>query len=205
MKYSFSFDLMKKYYVTVLLFLLLLILIIVFVYSGYLLSAKLTGIVLVVGFSVAIRIWMKQLKDSKPEPDSIKLTINHIYELNQIAPFLSSMPKSQKKELFLRLRKLIPQLNIRKSSGEDVSAEEFLAISLLITLVVWPEPYHSCLNKQILFVEENELDLVIKEEIPVLRISLNEVKKQLSAIPSLGEVSQIPEEYIQLYSKFYFY
>lgn len=196
---------MKKYYVTVLLFLLLLILLIVFVYSGYLLSAKLTGIVLVVGFTVVIRIWMKQLNDTKPEPDSIKLTINHIYELNQLAPFLNSIPGSQKKELFLRLGKLIPQLNIRKSSGEDVSAEEFLAISLLITLVVWPEPYHSCLNKQILFIEENELDLYIKEEIPVLRISLDEVKKQLSAVSSLDYASQISEEYIQVYGKFYFY
>lgn len=193
---------MKKYIGAIVVFALLLISIYILVKANHVGIAKIMGIILVIGFSIMIRVWMKKLAVSKPAPDSIKLNINHFFELKSFSPWYAALSKGERHEVNLRLRKLIPQINYTCESGE-VNQEDVLAITLYIVLMNAMVGYNSCVGKTIVFYADKSVLPHLDENLKSLSVEIQVIKSDLGAVKELSDLSSIASNYPELIRKFY--
>ncbi len=193
---------MKRYIGVVATFALILVGIYFLVKGGYVLPAKILGILLVLSFSFMIRFWMKRLSRMKTAPDSIKLTINHKYELKNASPWYSRLAKSEKHEVDMRLRKLLPQLKFNNELKE-VDQYEALLVSLYIIMANYTQVYHSCVNKKVQFVEHFEVSSALFDNNSGVKVVIEQVKQDLQQLNSLEELGQISSNYPEALNQFY--
>lgn len=193
---------MKKYYGAVIAFALILIGIYLLVKTGYVLPAKILGILLVVSVSFMIRLWMKRLSKMKTAPDSIKLTINHKYELKNASPWYSRLAKAEKHEVDMRLRKLLPQLRFNNELKE-VDQDEALLVSLYIIMANYTQDYQSCVNKSVQIVADIEDSSALFDKNRGVKVVIEQVKQDLLQLNSLEELGQISSNYPQILNQFY--
>lgn len=170
---------MRKYLLQTLGFGVLLISVVLLIKLNWLSAAKITGIILVILFSVMVRVWLMRLKKSKPIPDRIRLTVNDCYDLEQLSPYYKGMGAPQKKQLHKRLGRLISQITFDTIIEKELDTKSILAVTLYICMVIEDEKEVIGEGKVIVFGDYSKYESVPEQKKKVLFVDVAQLSKEL--------------------------
>ncbi len=155
---------MKRFLTLLIPIVLLLIAVPVLLEYGWVVPAKVVGVILILLTTVSLRIWLRRALKEKLGLDAVKFNVNHRYYLNETSSIYRNMSKGEKKALEKRMGKLLSDLQFDDTTREELNAEDMLAYALVQVLAVYHEPYRSLKGKMIVFDLTNHSgELVISE------------------------------------------
>jgi hypothetical protein len=125
---------MKKHLIPILFMAGLLSAIVVLAFTDQLLGAKILGVVLVVSFTLYIRIWLRGGNKSKVFRESVSINTNDLWIVNEFL-FWKELNSKQKKEFKKRLAFTVGQMKLidwekNKNAREDLLIIAFCAVCL---------------------------------------------------------------------------
>lgn len=195
---------MRKYLLQTLGFGVLLIAVVLLVQFNWLGTAKILGVVLVILFSVMVRICLMRLRKSKPIPDRIRLTVNDYYDLEQLSPYYRSMGAPQKKQLHKRLGRLIPQITFDTVLEKELDTQSILAVTLYICIVVEDEKEVVDKDKVIVFGDYSRSEWVLEQGKKVFFVDIAQLRRELEQCSDPQNKANCSSELAENTRRFYF-
>jgi hypothetical protein len=127
---------MKKYSGYIIVFAVLLILIPVLAMNGFLLAAKILGFVLVIGVSVALRIWLVNARKAKYRLDAVRLNVNDRYFLTSTFDQYKSATSKERKELERSMGFILGNTKFDIAGSDQLTREDCLVAAMYFTGVL---------------------------------------------------------------------
>jgi hypothetical protein len=113
---------------------LLLVAIPLLLLNGSSAAAKISGIVVVVLTTLAIRYWMFRSGVQRRHAARVKLTANEQFFLRESLPYYNSMPAPEKRIFTERVGLLLAALDFDRFDHTDAGREESLAFAAMVVL-----------------------------------------------------------------------
>lgn len=133
--------------------------------------AKIAGVVVVVLTTVAIRVWLYNANKQRRSDARVRLTVNDRYFLYEAFPYYKRMAGVEKILLEERAGLLLAEISFDHYDHKEVSKEDCLAFSMVLSLVTQDEAYSSCLDKIVVFWQEDRTGLGDQDNQKVLFIN----------------------------------
>ena len=184
---------MRGYILQLLGFAVLLSAIPVLVNSNNALWAKVIGVIVVVGTSVALRYWLYKAGKLKPHVGEVKLNANDKFYLEAHLPMFRALDGKEKKEFLRTLTKLLAELDFDCEREGLVSRDEGLAFASLLSVFIYNEEVKSQKNKIIVFTILPELKMFMQGKNPVLMVDFKRIEKELEKIHRFEDIAVLPE------------
>lgn len=127
---------MKKYSGYIIVFAILLILIPVLAMNGLLLAAKILGFVLIIGVSVALRIWLVNARKGKYRLDAVRLNVNDRYFLTATFDHYKHATSKKRKELERSMGFILGNTKFDIAGSDQLTREDCLVAAMYFTGVL---------------------------------------------------------------------
>ena len=112
-----------------------------FTFNDLIPYAKISGILLVISTTVAIRKWMYLLKKSKNRPEKIQLNINDRYFLKEHVSFYSKLNTVDRKTFEDRIGLFLSDIIVTEIGKEIPEREVCLLVASSAVITFWGLPY----------------------------------------------------------------
>jgi hypothetical protein len=106
----------------------------------YILAAKLTGVIIVLTFIIALKIWTTNSKIKNLKLKKTPLNLNHRYWLNEHCFFYQTLNSTDKIIFEDRIGLLLSKVGV-VDTHKEVKADTFLAIMAYCTITFWNQPF----------------------------------------------------------------
>jgi hypothetical protein len=123
---------MRHYIKWIIIFALLLISVPVLIIAGYVLLAKLLGIVLVVLVSVAIRFWVSRANKMTKATTVIKLNTDNRFVIDKYYPAYKSMSSKERLEFESEIVYILQHVLFDDNQNEEINSDDCLIFCLLL-------------------------------------------------------------------------
>src|SRR6218665_127995 len=184
---------MKGYLVQLLGFAVLLTAIPLLMNSNNVLWAKIAGVIVVVGISIALRYWLYKTGKIKPRVAEVKLNANDKFYLDAHSPLFRSLEGKKKKEFLRILTRVLAELDFDCEREGQVSRDEGLAFATLLSILLYKEEVKSQKNKIVVFTISSELKMFMQGNNPVIMVDFKRIETELEKIGNFNDVSNLPE------------
>jgi|688.fasta_scaffold112777_1 hypothetical protein len=178
----------------VLLFFILLIGIYILISYQYIVIAKFTGVLIVVFFISALKIWTTNSKKKNLKLKKTQLNLNHRYWLSKNCPFYYSLNSTDKVVFEDRIGLLLSKIGVIDFEKE-VSTEMYLSIMAFCTITNWNFPFW---DLGTIHYFSNNLDKTILNESRI-ECSFNSISNSIlsSTIKPIDDIQSNPTDEIQ--------
>lgn len=106
----------------------------------YILAAKLTGVIIVLTFIIALKIWTTNSKIKNLKLKKTPLNLNHRYWLKEHCFFYQTLNSTDKIIFEDRIGLLLSKVGVF-DTHKEVKADTFLAIMAYCTITFWNQPF----------------------------------------------------------------
>lgn len=178
----------------VLLFFILLIGIYILISFQYIVIAKFTGVLIVVFFISALKIWTTNSKKKNLKLKKTQLNLNHRYWLSKNCPFYYSLNSTDKVVFEDRIGLLLSKIGVI-DFDKEVTTEMYLTIMAFCTITNWNFPFW---DLGIINYFSNNLDKTILNESRI-ECSFNSISNSIlsSSIKPIDDIQSNPTDEIQ--------
>lgn len=121
-------------------FLVLLIGIYILLSVEYILAAKLIGVIVVLTFITALKIWTTNSKNKNLKLKKTPLNLNHRYWLKEHCFFYQTLNSTDKIIFEDRIGLLLSKVGL-VDADKEVNSDTFLAIMAYCTITFWNQPF----------------------------------------------------------------
>lgn len=184
---------MKRFLSLLIPIVLLLIAVPVLLENGFIVPAKIAGVILILLTTISLRVWLRRALKEKLSLDAVKFNVNHRHYLNEVSPIYRRMSNGEKKVLEKRMGKLLSNLQFDDTTRAELNVDEMLAYALCQILSVYNEGYRSLKGMMIVFDQTNDSgELKVLEDKYVLLnpVLLENILKESPTVESFSNSNQ---------------
>jgi hypothetical protein len=164
-----------RFFFWIVLFSLLLSIIPILFLSGYSLTGKILGIILIVSLSIALWIWRIQTLKQMAYHQRIRLNTNDCFWLKENIPFYRRLNSKDKSVFEDRLGLILANVEIMDQNGKIPERIEAVSLCALATILLWDLPLFIFENSKWCIGEYN-LDSDLEN---VYSFSITEINEKL--------------------------
>ncbi len=124
--------------------------------SGYSLTGKFLGIILIVSLSIALWIWRMQTLKQMAYHQRVRLNTNDCFWLKENIPFYRRLNPKDKSVFEDRLGLVLANVEITYQNGKIPERTEAISLCALATIFLWDLP---------LFIFENSKWCIVKDDL----------------------------------------
>lgn len=194
---------MKKFLPTLTILLVLLASIPVCILSGWIVLAKIIGIIVVIATAISIRLWILRSKRMGTGSVKIKFTVNDRYFLKEQVPIYKGLPSGLRRSLDERAGLFLSELSFDHYDHHDPSKEECLALAFLLALLTKDKSYTSLKGKTVVLRDKDPAELTIQNGHALLFIGIQDVLESLSHVHQINDESTMSSELHAVLGRFY--
>ncbi|MGV3609800.1 MAG: hypothetical protein ACO1N0_02550 [Fluviicola sp.] len=184
---------MKRFLSLLIPIVLLLIAVPVLLENGFIVPAKIAGVILILLTTISLRVWLRRALKEKLSLDAVKFNVNHRHYLNEVSPIYRRMSNGEKKVLEKRMGKLLSNLQFDDTTRAELNVDEMLAYALCQILSVYNEGYRSLKGMMIVFDQTNnsgELKVLEDKYVLLNPVLLENILKESPTVESFSNSNQ---------------
>lgn len=126
---------MKRFLPWLIVFVVLLVSVPVLIWSGYVYVARIVGILVVLVFSVAVRIWLLRSDKMKKKFGKVSFNANDLFHLERVFPAWKTIAKTPKKELTRQMSKTIVANVFDNYDHTSPSRDDITTVALALSIL----------------------------------------------------------------------
>ena len=122
---------------------LLLALVPIFITSGFVLIAKISGILCLFSLLIALWYWKVVAKNLNSKTVPVSINLNDAYFLERNLLCYKSLNSSDKKTFNSRMGLFLAEIKAQNTSSAIISKEDWLSLASIIVILFWDKDYSS--------------------------------------------------------------
>ena len=158
---------------------LLLALVPILIISGFVLLAKISGILCLFSLLIALWYWKVVAKNLNNKVQPVSINLNDTYFLDKNLLCYKSLNSSDKKTFNSRLGLFLAEIKSKKTLDINVSKEDWLCLASIIVVLFWDRDYSSFLGYTVFWGEEPKENL---ESLYIDKVALTSFLKDLNEL-----------------------
>lgn len=159
---------------------------------------KICGALLVLTFTIVVRVWLSYLNKERLTRPPKRLNINEIVQFERLIPFLNQIPLSEKKTILQRVELILANTLMVDSKFRSLDSEAEFLIGFLIAYISIKEEL--VFDNLTIIYHNQEEPIILNENKELMAYSINNhvLKLQLLAISSRTSTPKFNDSFSKL-------
>lgn len=189
---------MKRFIVWLAPIVVLLVIIPVLLLNDQVLIAKISGVVVVLLTTFAIRYWLFRSKSQRVYGERVKLTINERYFLKEQMPSYNKVSASERKQFEERVGRLLGEMSFDNYDHTEAGREDCLAFAAAAVVVKKDFSSVDWKNKIVVFWDQDGVDAKMQGDKKVFFMNPQVLIGSLRSASIAENTIALPAEYSAL-------